>query len=357
MHFFAMRSSNDTPQANALPEDIVHRLIPERMKCLRDKVAQLVDRYVLLSDLSALVQSAESRPKEQNQAQGIRSKEFATSRKRPREHIDNPHLQRIATDHSYISQQLDPPTKRRRLPEYLAKHSDTPHVSDKQQRLAPDGVLNYSSSVLNDGLLMLELRDAIREGDGPRIIRCWKIMMIYFKYANHVNYAREAFRMLAGVYALGTPRLVHQLTWARVVNIHGGLGHNISLDLHMEHMNKKLKECVGSFGANFSEKIVVQSGKSLKGIMDVCKHFDDICQLEPLSSRHTIASSMKDIDTVLQELLKSRVFDYIPGRKHKSFPSIKPNVFQEINVENYIKYLTSQKRQLKAELTYSKLHA
>ena len=118
-----------------------------------------------------------------------------------------------------------------------------------------------------------------------------------------------------------------------------------------------MKECVGSFRANVSEKIVVQSGKSLKGIMDVCKHFDDICQLEPLSSCHTIASSMKDIDTVLQELLKSRVFDYIPGRKHKSFPSIKPNVFQEINVENYIKYLASQKRQLKAELTYSKLHA
>ena len=238
MHFCAMRSSNDTPQANAFPEDIVHRSVPERTKCLRDKVAQLVDRYVLLSDLSPLVQSAEGRPKEQNQAQGIPSKEFATSRKRPREHMDNPHLQRIATDHSYISQQLELPTKRRRLPEYLANHSDTPHASDKQQRLAPDGVLNYSSSVL-----MLELRDAIREGDGPRIIRCWKIMMIYFKYANHANYAREAFRMLAGVYALGTPRLVHQLMWARVVNIHRGLGHNISLDLHMEHMNKKLRMC------------------------------------------------------------------------------------------------------------------
>ena len=50
---------------------------------------------------------------------------------------DNPHLQRIATDHSYISQQLETPTKRRRLPEYPAKHSDTLHVSDKQQQLAP----------------------------------------------------------------------------------------------------------------------------------------------------------------------------------------------------------------------------
>ena len=100
--------------------------------------------------------------------------------------------------------------------------------------------------------------------------------------------------MLANVYALGTPRLVHQLMWASVVNIHGGLGHNISLDLHMEHMNKKLKECVGE---NVTEKLLVRSGKPLKGIMEVCKHFNDICQLQPLSSQYTLASSMKDIDT------------------------------------------------------------
>ena len=182
-------------------------------------------------------------------------------------------------------------------------------------------------------------------------------MMIYFKHAKHVNYAKEAFRMLANIYALGTPRLAQQLTWGRVVNTHGGLGHNISLDLHMEHMNKKLKECVGSFGVNVSEKLFVRSGKSLRGIMDVCDHFDDICELKPLSSRHTTASSKKDKELVLQELLKSRVFDYIPGRKHKSFPTIKPNVFQEIDVGNYMKYLTAQKKQLNAELTYAKLHA
>lgn len=106
---------------------------------------------------------------------------------------DNPHLQRIATDHSYISQQLEPLSKRRRLPEYLAKHLDTPHVSDNQQQLAPDGVLNYSSSVLNDGLLMLELRDTIREGDGPWIIRCWKVMIVYFKYVIILTMQRRHF--------------------------------------------------------------------------------------------------------------------------------------------------------------------
>ena len=128
------------------------------------KVLQLVDRYVLLSCLSALTKQHKY---------GDSSKQSATSRKRPMEHKDDPHLQRIAADHCYGSQRLEPPKKKRRLPEYIAKHSDIPHVSVDQQQQAPDGVLNYSSAVLNDGLLMLELRDDIREGDGPRIIRCW----------------------------------------------------------------------------------------------------------------------------------------------------------------------------------------
>ena len=58
----------------------------------------------------------------------------------------------------------------------------------------------------------------------------------------------------------------------------------------------------------FLKKLWLNQGSVLRVELDVCKHFDEICQFEPLSSRHTIARSMKDIDPVLQELLKSRVF-------------------------------------------------
>lgn len=84
-------------------------------------------------------------------------------------------------------------------------------MSVDQQQQASDGVLNYSSAVLNDGPLMLELRDAIREGDGPWIIPCWKMMMIYFKHAKHVNYAEEVFRMLAMVAACFPILLINEL--------------------------------------------------------------------------------------------------------------------------------------------------
>ena len=138
MHFFAMKSSGDVPHANAFPHGIASKSVSERARSFQDKVLQVVDRYVLLSGLSALTQQH----KDDNS-----SKQSATSRKRPMEHKDDPHLQRIAADHCYGSQRLEPPKKKRRLPEYIAKHSDIPHVSVDQQPQASDGVLNYSSAV------------------------------------------------------------------------------------------------------------------------------------------------------------------------------------------------------------------
>ena len=94
-----------------------------------------------------------------------------------------PHAERILDEHQYFS--IPKPKSRRRLPDS--------HASQAVKKVAPDGVYNYASAVLNDGLLLLEFKDAIREGDGRRIIRVWKVLMLYFHYARHKNYKHEAF--------------------------------------------------------------------------------------------------------------------------------------------------------------------
>ena len=76
------------------------------------------------------------------------------------------------------------------------------------RRIAVDGVFNYASALLNDGLLLLEFCDAIREGDGKRILRCWRAMLIYFQHARHSNYAKEAI--------LPCRNSVIALTWSLV---------------------------------------------------------------------------------------------------------------------------------------------
>ena len=59
-----------------------------------------------------------------------------------------------------------------------------------------DHVYEYACEVMQLGLLF-EFKDAIREGDGHRIIRCWRYFLLIFKHTNRTNYSIEAFHLLA----------------------------------------------------------------------------------------------------------------------------------------------------------------
>ena len=65
--------------------------------------------------------------------------------------------------------------------------------------------------MLTDGLLLLELKDAIRQGDGERILHCWRTLFLHFYASNHTNYAREAVRLQASVKAMATQCIAAQL--------------------------------------------------------------------------------------------------------------------------------------------------
>ena len=69
-------------------------------------------------------------------------------------------------------------------------------------------------------------------------------MLIYFHHAQHLKYAKEAILLLAAVNATATPHVAAQITWSRVLNIRGGPGNNIPVDLHNEHLNHALKTVV-----------------------------------------------------------------------------------------------------------------
>lgn len=157
-------------------------------------------------------------------------------------------------------------------------------------------------------------------------------MLIYFQHGKHSNYVKEAIMLQALVNATASQHLAAQITWSRVVNTKGGLGANIPVDLHTEHLNRALKTAIAGTGANVAPKTILQCGKSLKGLMNVVQNYDQEHGIHKVSSMHTRSSLLKDQDAVLNELLnKSTVFDYVPGRKHHSFSSISPNPSQVID--------------------------
>ena len=63
----------------------------------------------------------------------------------------------------------------------------------------------------------MKFRDAIHEGNGERVLRCWKILM-YFRIAGHTKYALQAFAFFVKVSEVTSPRLQQQLSWSRFVN-------------------------------------------------------------------------------------------------------------------------------------------
>lgn len=104
---------------------------------------------------------------------------------------------------------------------------------DSNNRKSEDRVLSYAKEVLSFGLFYKEIVDAVREGDGVRVLCWWRFMMLIFKSNGRTNYSIEAFILLAQHKFLLSPRERAQLLYSRFINTHGMPGRNISCDLHM----------------------------------------------------------------------------------------------------------------------------
>ena len=115
-----------------------------------------------------------------------------------------------------------------------------------------DYICNYVSASLYLNLLLRNINDAIREGDGMRLINSYRMALLYFKACGHKNYALTVLRLLFSIKL--RPNSAHRLIWGRFVNTSGQKGRNISLDLHLEHLNGFLKDLLKNLRSNMNEK-------------------------------------------------------------------------------------------------------
>lgn len=116
----------------------------------------------------------------------------------------------------------------KRLRDHESTHSPPISTSDSQQSLfsregvsavpvpEKDDMFNYQSSLQEYGMLILNFFDAIREGDGKRIFRCWKFQLPYLRNdGGSTKYALEALGMMFQIYGLLSPKHSHELIWNR----------------------------------------------------------------------------------------------------------------------------------------------
>jgi L1 cell adhesion molecule like protein len=186
-----------------------------------------------------------------------------------------------------------------------------------------DGIEVYARDVLSLGVFYWEYSDSIREGDGERLLCCWRYMLPIFVNTGRRNYSIEALRLLYQHEYQFTPRQATQLLYSRFINTHGCLGHNVAADLHTEHLNAVAKGCIKGLGANKTEVAIQRSAKALGTILPVLEQFDTQNNVPSISGAHKRASTEKDQAIIVSELQKAMVFDVIPGRQHEAFSNLK----------------------------------
>lgn len=199
--------------------------------------------------------------------------------------------------------------------------------------MGEDYKLNYATAVLGMGMLARNFHDASREGDGERLIRCWKFFMLHFKVDGRVKYAVEAINILAQVNGLLPPAMGHQLIWNRTCNLTGGAGKNIPLDLQMEHLNRVFKENINTFRSKISEKSISRSSQAIGPIQQLINTFDKVNKLKKPASTHVIPSVKKDFEIILQTLKTEKVFTHVKGRYHESFKTFNADPFAKLKAD------------------------
>lgn len=165
-------------------------------------------------------------------------------------------------------------------------------------------------------MLLLEFNDAVHEGDGERLLRVWKFLLVIFRSVHKTKYSLEGLLLLINSQFLLPPRLKEQLLYSRFVNTRGV----IPIDLHLEHVNRVVKGAIHNQVSNVSQSAILRTSRCTGSLVNVAEQFDKVSNLHRMSSAHSEANLHRDISRIVTQLhKKSKVYEYCPNRKHSHF--------------------------------------
>ena len=196
-----------------------------------------------------------------------------------------------------------------------------------------DQVYGYACEVLSLALIWHSYHDAVKEGDGERVMMIWKYLLLIFISTRRTNYSKEVLIQLLQNHYLFSERKAAQLKWDRFVNTQGRPGCNVPADLHMEHLNKRFKGVLRNLGSNIQPHSIVRASKAIGVVHSVSSAFESGLINKKESTKHTTPSMVKDVEKVVDVLKEVNVFKKNKKRKHRSF-TFKQGVLASIDRQN-----------------------
>jgi L1 cell adhesion molecule like protein len=226
--------------------------------------------------------------------------------------------------------------------EYNPEHSVTTlakNIVEKYVRLgfgslpSDDQVHIYACEVVTLGLIWLNYYDAIKEGDGERILKLWKYLMIIFNKCGRRNYAKEAALLLIQFHYTSSERVASQLMTGRFVNTKGRAGCNLPCDLHMEHLNRRLSGIINHLGSNVQPATITRAAKAVGVVDHICRIFSESLRGKIDSDRHPKPTTLKDFNVIIKELMDNDVFSKQQSRKHVNVKCLHNTLFESVNID------------------------
>jgi hypothetical protein len=237
LNMLQISTINDEPDESKLPKSLKHASLVTQKEFLKDLSSKIVDKFILHEDkVNFLIKKLEKE---------TTSSETASDGRFPCRYPGCPklfvHNGKRRIDHKK--------THGLHVDKLQSTIQDTSSLSTNR-----DDMFNYQLALLEYGMLFSNFCDAVSEGDGQRIIRCWKFFLLFLKNDGQrsCKYAIEGLTIMCQIYILLSPRDAHRLIWNRSVKARHGLGGNIPLDLALEHYNRVSKEVIKKMGPNAS---------------------------------------------------------------------------------------------------------
>ena len=154
-------------------------------------------------------------------------------------------------------------------------------------------------------------------------------MLLIYKAKGHRNYCKEAIILFTQYFYLLSERKAAQFKWSRFVNISGRAGNNVPCDLHLEHLNSRLKGLITNLCSNvarhaenegsiYPNKAVNRAARSIGVLHEICNTFENQTGVGLASGNNNRPSLVKDVEMVVK-VLEEDTFGSTKGRKHHSF--------------------------------------
>lgn len=197
------------------------------------------------------------------------------------------------------------------------ENDETPKPDEVKQ----DHRYNYHIAKLTFGLILMDFRDAVREGDGDRLFDIYKVALLLYKTHGHYKYAYAILLHLVKCTAILPKQQALSCKWNRFYNGIGGKGTNISLDYKKELQHSGLKSMWRQLGPNLNESSAERIAGTLETVDLIYESIDRDCFKEEKHGHRTSSKDQDAVKQIVDDLISCQAFKKINGREgYSSFP-------------------------------------